>query len=82
MSTITIYKTPTCATCNMAKKRLEAAGAEVTVIDLSEEPETLEALKIEMGVDVSSPIQVPIFRDQNGALGNIANLPSILAAVA
>lgn len=77
---ITVYTTPTCQTCNMAKKRLEAAGADVELVDLTENPEVLIGLKVDLGVAPDSPIQVPIFRDASGDLHNITGLPGLLSA--
>lgn len=75
---ITLYKTPTCATCGIAGKRLVSAGANVEPIDLSEEPGVLAALKDKLGVPQSSMIQVPIFETEDGKLHDITDLPDLL----
>lgn len=75
---ITLYTTPTCATCKTAGKRLVAAGVNVDTIDLSEEPGVLAALKDKLSVPQSSMIQVPIFETEDGKLHDITNLPDLL----
>ncbi|AXH50191.1 NrdH-like glutaredoxin [Microbacterium phage Musetta] len=79
---ITVYKTPTCATCTMAAKRLIAAGADVELVDLTENPEILLELKAKLGVAPADPIQVPKFLAEDGAIGDITDLPDLLALVA
>lgn len=77
--TITVYKTPTCATCNMASKRLESAGVNVLPVDLTENPDALSMLKERLNRDV---IQVPLFLDEDGGLSDITALPDLLARAA
>lgn len=76
---ITVNTTPTCQTCKMAAKRLKAAGAEVTLIDLTEHPDLLAELKRRRGVGPSDPIQVPLFEDENDEIFDITGLPGLLA---
>ncbi|URM87438.1 NrdH-like glutaredoxin [Microbacterium phage DustyDino] len=76
---ITVYKTPTCATCTMAAKRLIAAGADVELVDLTEHPDVLLEIKVKLGVAPDAPIQVPKFLTEDGAIGDITDLPALLA---
>ena len=75
---ITIYKTPTCATCGVAAKRLTASGVNAETIDLTEEPGVLSELKVRLEVGPAQMIQVPIFEDAEGKLYNITDLPDLL----
>lgn len=79
---ITVYTTPTCQTCKMAARRLDAAGADVELVDLTENPEILLELKAKLGVAPADPIQVPKFLTDAGTLGDITDLPDLLALVA
>ncbi|AXC36139.1 NrdH-like glutaredoxin [Microbacterium phage Necrophoxinus] len=76
---ITVYKTPTCATCTMAAKRLIAAGADVELVDLTEHPDVLLEIKVKLGVAPDAPIQVPKFLFETGEIGDITDLPALLA---
>ena len=73
---ITLNTTPTCGTCKMAGRQLESAGANVNIVDLTEHPDLLEALKVRLGRDV---IQVPLFIDDNDEVFDITGLPDLLA---
>ena len=73
-----MYKTLTCGVCAMAGKRLDKAGADVDVIDLTEHPDLLEELKRRRGVGPSDPIQVPLFEDENDEIFDITGLRTLL----
>lgn len=75
---ITLNTTPTCATCKMAGKRLVAAGVDVNYVDLTEHPDLLAALKDRLGVAQASPIQVPLFVDENDEIFDITGLSTLL----
>jgi len=60
----------------MAGRQLESAGANVNIVDLTEHPDLLEALKVRLGRDV---IQVPLFIDDNDEVFDITGLPDLLA---
>ena len=62
MSKVTIYSTPTCPYCDMAKKYLKEKGVEYTEIDVS----TDQAKAKEM-VDKSGQMGVPVL-DINGTI--------------
>lgn len=79
---ITLNTTPTCQTCKIAARRLEAAGVDVNLVDLTERPDLLAALKERLGVPQESPIQVPLFEDENDEIFDITGLPAILARAA
>lgn len=79
---ITVYTTPTCQTCKMAARRLDAAGADVELVDLTENPDILLELKAKLGVAPADPIQVPKFLTDDGELGDITNLSGLLSRAA
>ncbi len=43
--TITVYSQPSCVQCNATYRRLDAAGLEYPVIDVSEDAEALAKIK-------------------------------------
>lgn len=75
---ITVNTTPTCATCKMAVKQLEAAGVEVNLVDLTEHPDLLLELKTRLGVGPDAPIQVPLFLDEEGEISDITGLRALV----
>lgn len=76
---IKLHTTPTCATCKVAGRRLEAAGVDVDLIDLTEHPDLLAELKSRLQRDV---VQVPLFIDENDEVFDITGLPGILERAA
>lgn len=66
----------------MAGKRLEAAGVIVNTVDLTEHPDLLAELKDRLGVAQSSPIQVPLFVDENDEVFDITGLNTLLERAA
>ena len=75
---VTLYSTPTCAPCRVAEKRLIAAGITVNRVDLTEEPETLAALKAELDSPV---VHTPTFRHDGELQVGIAHLSNIIRSV-
>lgn len=71
---IKLYTTPTCGTCKMAGKRLDNAGADVEIIDLTEHPDLLAALKERLNKGPADQIQVPLFEDENDEIFDITGL--------
>lgn len=71
---IKLYTTPTCGTCKMAGRRLDAAGADVDIIDLTEHPDLLAALKERLDKAENEQIQVPLFEDENDEIFDITGL--------
>lgn len=63
----------------MAAKRLDSAGAEVEIIDLTEHPDLLDELKRRLGKGPAEQIQVPLFEDENDEIFNISNLRDLEA---
>ena len=43
-----VYTKPNCVQCNMTKRHMDKIGVEYTTVDITEDPEALDAL-IEMG---------------------------------
>lgn len=76
---ITLNTTPTCATCKVAERRLSAAGIDVTLVDLTENPEALASLKERLGLTEKQMVQVPLFEDENDEIFNISDLPDLLS---
>lgn len=72
---VTVYSTPTCAPCKVAKMRLERAGVEFTEVDLTQAPKTLADLKVRRQSDV---IQTPLF-EFKGNLYAIDKLTAIIS---
>lgn len=72
---VTIFTTPTCSPCKAAKRQLEAAEIEVEVIDLTQEPAALAALKDRLGAKV---IHTPTFEHRGELLEGIIHLRSII----
>lgn len=62
----------------MAGKRLVAAGVDVSYVDLTEHPDLLLELKARLGVGPDSPIQVPLFVDEDDEIFDITGLPTLL----
>lgn len=58
----------------MAGKRLDKAGADVEIIDLTEHPDLLSELKKRLNKGVSDQIQVPLFEDENDEIFDITGL--------
>lgn len=58
----------------MAGKRLDKAGADVEIIDLTEHPDLLAELKKRLNKGVSDQIQVPLFEDENDEIFDITGL--------
>lgn len=75
---ITVNSTPTCQTCKMAARRLDEAGANVNIVDLTEHPDLLLELKKRLKVAPDSPIQVPIFVDENDDIFDITGLGGLV----
>lgn len=73
---VTVYSTPTCAPCRVAKARLKQAGIPFREVDLTTEPEILADLKRRQGVEL---IQTPLI-EQGGQLFTIAGLAKVIAA--
>lgn len=74
---VTVYTTPTCAPCLVAKTRLKAAGITPNLVDLTTEPEVLQALKDRLDVpQVTTPLI-----EFRGELHTIAGLSAIIKTV-
>lgn len=58
----------------MAGKRLDNAGADVEIIDLTEHPDLLAALKERLNKGPADQIQVPLFEDENDEIFDITGL--------
>lgn len=58
----------------MAGKRLDKAGADVEIIDLTEHPDLLAALKERLNKGPADHIQVPLFEDENDEIFDITGL--------
>ncbi|QDK03272.1 NrdH-like glutaredoxin [Microbacterium phage Roman] len=78
---IKLYTTPTCGTCKMAGRRLDSAGADVEIVDLTEHPDLLAELKSRLNKGVSEQIQVPLFEDENDEIFDITGLSGLVARV-
>lgn len=78
---ITLYTTPTCGTCKMAGRRLDNAGADLNIVDLTEHPDLLAELKARLDKGPTDQIQVPLFEDENDEIFDITGLPSLEARV-
>lgn len=76
---IKLYTTPTCGTCKMAAKRLDASGVDVDIIDLTEHPDLLDELKRRLGKGPAEQIQVPLFQDESDEIFNISSLRDLEA---
>lgn len=74
---IKLYTTPTCGTCKMAGRRLDATGAEVEIIDLTEHPDLLDELKRRLNKGPAEQIQVPLFEDEDDEIFDITGLPRL-----
>lgn len=74
---VTVYTTPTCAPCRVAKNRLKAAGIAHEVIDLTTEPAVLQALKDRLDVP---QVQTPLI-EYRGELHTIAGLSAIITTI-
>lgn len=75
---IKLYTTPTCGTCKMAGKRLDKAGADVEIVDLTEHPDLLAELKRRLGQGPAGQIQVPLFECEGGEMiFNITHLSEL-----
>lgn len=59
---VTVYSTPTCAPCKVAKMRLTKAGIPFTEVDLTTDPDKLAELKQRRQSDV---IQTPLLEFQH-----------------
>lgn len=79
---IRLYTTPTCGTCKMSGRRLDAAGVEVDVIDLTEHADLLAELKRRLDKGPAEQIQVPLFEDENDEIFDITGLPGIISRAA
>lgn len=67
--TYTLYKTPSCAVCPLAIKTMERAGAQFTVVDLTEDDAAMARVK-EAGL-----LQVPVVQKSTGEwLRNIGEI--------
>lgn len=62
----------------MAGKRLDKAGADVEIIDLTEHPDLLAELKARLGRGPSDQIQVPLFEDENDEIFDITGLGGLV----
>lgn len=62
----------------MAGKRLDKAGADVEIIDLTEHPDLLAELKARLGRGPSDQIQVPLFEDDNDEIFDITGLGGLV----
>lgn len=76
---IKLYTTPTCGTCKMAGRRLDASGADVEIVDLTEHPDLLDELKRRLGKGPAEQIQVPLFEDENDEIFDITGLGNLEA---
>lgn len=74
---IKLYTTPTCGTCKMAGRRLDAAGADVEIVDLTEHPDLLDELKRRLNKGPSEQIQVPLFTDEDDEIFDITGLAKL-----
>lgn len=75
MQKLVVYSTPTCSTCRAAKRKLDALGIPYTPVDLTEDAEALERIKLALG---TSTVQVPLFRWKS-TYSTIVDLPAIIA---
>ena len=72
---LTVYSTPTCRPCTVAKKRLDAEGIAYNPVDLTEAPEVLASLKKRLD---RPQIQTPLF-EWRGELSDMTALRDIIA---
>lgn len=75
---VTIYSTPTCAPCRVAKTRLKDAGIPHEVIDLTAEPAVLQALKDRLDVPL---VNTPTFEYAGELHVGIQSLSAIIATI-
>lgn len=66
-----IYKTPTCSTCSMVFRRLDAAELPYSIVDVTEDEAAAQRLK-DAGM-----LMAPVF-GWKGQLRTIAEFPTIL----
>ncbi|QDH93453.1 NrdH-like glutaredoxin [Microbacterium phage Arroyo] len=71
---VTLYTTPTCGTCKVAERQLDAADILFEKVDLTEHPDTLAELKERLNV---TTLQLPIIGYQ-GELLTIVDLRGII----
>lgn len=58
----------------MAGRRLDDAGADVEIIDLTEHPDLLDELKRRLNKGPAEQIQVPLFEDESDEIFDITGL--------
>lgn len=72
---LTVYTTPTCAPCRVAKNRLKDAGIAHNTVDLTENPEELARLKDKLGGVAF--VQTPLF-EHGDELYDITGLSTVI----
>lgn len=71
---VTVFSSPSCAPCRVAKTRLDAAGIPFVDVDLSTNPEQLANLKSRTDREF---IQTPLF-EFNGELRDMTGLRELI----
>lgn len=71
---VTVYSTPTCAPCRVAKARLKAANIPFTEVDLTQDAEALARLKQIKHTDI---VQTPLLEYRH-VIYNIAGLTKVI----
>lgn len=75
---ITVYTTPTCATCKAAMKRMDKLGVPFVPVDLTEDAASLERLKAHFKTPT---ITAPLF-EYEGEISDITKLSDLLRKAA
>lgn len=71
---VTVFTSPTCAPCRVAKTRLAGAGVAFVEVDLSTDSDALAALKSRLDREM---IQTPLF-ELNGQLHDMTGLRAVI----
>lgn len=74
---VTLYTTPTCGTCKVAERRLDAAGVAFEKVDLTEHPDALLDIKERLGIEPGQKVQLPVIGFE-GELHTIVGLRDII----
>ena len=74
---VILYTTPTCGTCKVAERRLDAADVAFEKVDLTEHPDVLADIKERLGLAPSAKVQLPVIGYQ-GELLTIADLRGVI----
>jgi glutaredoxin len=74
---VTLYTTPTCGTCKVAERQLDAADIAFEKVDLTEHPDVLAGIKERLGLPPTAKVQLPII-GYMGELLTIADLRGVI----